>query len=76
MLNDVQLNQVLFRCPDAAQTAPLLDAIQRSGVAWMGSTVWEGQLAIRLSVSSWATTAADIDATVTMIETEFGRIQS
>ena len=64
VLNEVVLNQVLFRCGDDATTTGALAAVQASGEAWMSGTEWEGRPAIRLSVSSWRTTEADIERTV------------
>jgi glutamate/tyrosine decarboxylase-like PLP-dependent enzyme len=64
VLNDVELNQVLFRFPDDAQTTALLAQVQASGEAWMSGTAWEGRPAIRISVSSWQTTEADVDRTL------------
>ena len=64
VLNDVVLNQVLFRFESDERTLAALRAVQESGVAWMGGTVWQGRQAIRISVSNWQTTADDIDRTV------------
>src|SRR5262245_55127175 len=64
VLNEVVLNQVLFRFDSDERTQAALAAVQRSGVAWMSGSVWEGRQAIRLSVSNWQTTAEDIDRTV------------
>ena len=64
MLNEVVLNQVLFRFADDAQTRAAVTAVQAGGEAWMSGTVWDGRAAIRLSVSNWRTTEADIDRTV------------
>ena len=64
LLNDVVINQALFRFEDDESTLAALEAVQRSGEAWMGGTSWEGRVAIRVSVSSWRTTEADIDRTV------------
>ena len=61
VLNDVVLNQVLFRFADDATTKAALAAVQASGEAWMSGTEWDGRRAIRLSVSSWRTTERDID---------------
>ncbi len=66
VLNDVVLNQVLFHAGE--RTGDLLAAVQASGEAWMGGTMWIGAPAIRVSVSSWATTEADIDRAVAAIE--------
>ena len=64
VLNEVVLNQVLFRFEDDEATAAALAAVQASGEAWMSGTRWDDRAAIRLSVSGWRTTAADIDRTL------------
>jgi hypothetical protein len=64
VLNDVVLNQVLFRYESDARTAEVLAAVQASGVAWMSGTTWDGRGAIRISVSNWSTTEEDIDRTL------------
>ena len=67
-MNDVVLNQVLFRFEDDTTTDALLRSVQESGEAWMSGTIWDGRSAIRLSVSNWRTTEADIDRTVAAFE--------
>jgi glutamate/tyrosine decarboxylase-like PLP-dependent enzyme len=62
--NDVVLNQVLVRVPDAAEVAR---RVQEDGTAWLGSTVWRGEPLLRVSVSNWSTAEADIDRTVDAI---------
>jgi glutamate/tyrosine decarboxylase-like PLP-dependent enzyme len=64
VLNEVVLNQVLFRFADDEATTGALAAVQASGEAWMSGTEWDGRAAIRLSVSSWRTTERDVDRTV------------
>ena len=61
VLNDVVLNQVLVSFGDDATTRSVIDAVQREGTSWCGGTVWHGHAAMRISVSSWATTVADVD---------------
>lgn len=61
VLTEVVLNQVLFRFEDDETTARVLMAVQASGEAWMSGTTWDGRAAIRLSVSNWRTSEADID---------------
>jgi glutamate/tyrosine decarboxylase-like PLP-dependent enzyme len=64
VLNEVVLNQVLFRFESDERTAAALAAVQQSGIAWMSGSVWDGRQAIRLSVSNWQTAEDDIDRTV------------
>ena len=64
ILNEVVLNQVLFRFGSDERTQAVLREVQRSGEAWMGGTTWEGRAAIRISVSNWQTGEADIERTV------------
>lgn len=61
VLNDVVLNQVLVAFGDAETTNRVVSEIQTEGTCWCGGTVWQGQTAMRISVSSWATTDADVD---------------
>jgi glutamate/tyrosine decarboxylase-like PLP-dependent enzyme len=68
VLNEVVLNQVLFRFADDDATNGLLAAVQASGEAWMAGTTWDGRQAIRLSVSNWRTSEDDIVRTVQAFE--------
>jgi len=61
VLNDVVLNQVLIAFGDEATTRRVIDAIQAEGTCWCGVTVWQGRTAMRISVSSWATTSEDVE---------------
>jgi glutamate/tyrosine decarboxylase-like PLP-dependent enzyme len=61
VLNDVVLNQVLFRFETDAQTDDALRRVQESGDVWMSGTTWNGRRAIRLSVSNWQTTDEEIE---------------
>jgi len=61
ILNEVVLNQVLVSFGDDATTRAIIDAIQRDGTCWCGATVWQGRTAMRISVSSWATTDEDVE---------------
>ena len=61
VLNAVVLNQVLVSFGSPEATARVIAAIQEDGTCWCGGTVWQGRTAMRISVSSWATTEADVD---------------
>ncbi len=68
VLNDVVLNQVLVSFGDAERTNKMIAALQEEGTFWAGGTVWQGQTAMRISVSSWATTEADIDRSLEAVK--------
>jgi glutamate/tyrosine decarboxylase-like PLP-dependent enzyme len=67
VLNDVVLNQVLVDFGDAERTDAVIAAVQRDGTCWCGPTTWHGRRAMRVSVSNWSTTEADIDASVAAV---------
>ena len=62
VLNDVAINQVLVRAGSDAATDAIREHVTASGSFWFGPTVWHGRPAFRLSVSSWRTDDADIEA--------------
>jgi glutamate/tyrosine decarboxylase-like PLP-dependent enzyme len=67
ILNEVVLNQVLVSFGSAEKTARTIQALQDEGTCWCGITVWQGKTAMRISVSSWATTDGDVDRSVEAI---------
>jgi glutamate/tyrosine decarboxylase-like PLP-dependent enzyme len=67
VLNEVVLNQVLVAFGEAEQTQRVISGIQNDGTCWCGGTVWQGQTAMRISVSSWATTEHDVERTLEAI---------
>ncbi|GAB4121767.1 MAG: pyridoxal-dependent decarboxylase [Roseiflexaceae bacterium] len=74
VLNDVVLNQVLVRFGSDETTRRVVAAIQADGTCWCGATIWHGQAAMRISVSSWATTSADVDQSLAAIIRIAGQI--
>lgn len=60
VLNRVVLNQVLIRCGDDEQTARVRQAVLETGAGWFGTSIWQGRLACRISLSSWRTTHEDV----------------
>ena len=65
VLNDVVINQLMIRVGDSDErTAAMIAAVQSGGTCWAGPTTWHGRTAMRISVSNWSTTAADIDLSV------------
>ena len=79
ILNEVVLNPVLVRFEGQAgdtdgsagdaRTRAAVEAIQRDGTCWLGGTTWQGRAALRISVSGWQTTEADVDRSVAAILT-------
>ena len=61
ILNEVVLNQVLVSFGDDERTRRVIAALQSDGTCWCGGTVWQGRTAMRISVSSWATTDEDVE---------------
>jgi len=61
VLNDVVLNQVLVSFGEPETTRRVIAGIQNDGTCWCGGTEWQGRTAMRISVSSWATTDADVE---------------
>lgn len=64
VLNDVVLNQVLVAFGGAQTTRQVITEIQNDGTCWCGGTVWQGRTAMRVSVSSWSTTDADVESSL------------
>ena len=67
VLNDVVINQVLVSFGSSEVTQKVIRAVQENGTCWCGGTVWHGKSAMRVSVSSWATTEADVDLSLKTI---------
>lgn len=61
ILNDVVINQVLVSFGTPEKTLRTIARIQKDGTCWCGSTVWQGHTAMRISVSSWATSNDDVE---------------
>jgi glutamate/tyrosine decarboxylase-like PLP-dependent enzyme len=68
VLNEVALNQVLVSFGSPDRTERVIQGIQQDGTCWCGGTVWQGRHAMRISVSSWATTEADVDRSLEAIK--------
>jgi glutamate/tyrosine decarboxylase-like PLP-dependent enzyme len=64
VLNDVVLNQVLVAVAgdaDGGATRDVIARVQQDGTCWVGGTTWQGQTAMRISISNWSTVEADVD---------------
>jgi glutamate/tyrosine decarboxylase-like PLP-dependent enzyme len=68
VLNDVVLNQVLVRFgDDDSSTRTAVRGVQDDGTCWLSGTTWQGRAAMRISVSNWQTTRADVERSVAAI---------
>ena len=67
VVNEVVLNQVVVRVGDGGATERIAQLVQEEGVCWLGATTWHGERLLRISVSNWSTTEADVDASVDAI---------
>ena len=57
-----------FGSPATVATAgPRYFGFVTGGVLWAGSTVWKGITAMRISVSNWSTTEADVDLSLATV---------
>lgn len=66
--NQVVLNQVMAGFgDDDARTDRIVEEVQRDGTCWLGATTWRGRRLVRVSVSNWSTTEADVDRSVEAI---------
>jgi glutamate/tyrosine decarboxylase-like PLP-dependent enzyme len=64
VLNDVVLNQVLVQMRSRTGvnvTDEVIGRTQAEGECWVGGTDWNGERAMRISISNWSTREADID---------------
>ena len=67
ILNEVVLNQVLVSFGSDEQTERVTTAVQEEGTCWCSGTTWRGRAAMRISVSSWATTEEDVERSLDAI---------
>ena len=75
VVNDVVLNQVLVRVGgDDAATEATVAAVQRDGTCWLGATRWHDRAAMRISISNWSTTEADVDRSAAAIRAAAARM--
>jgi glutamate/tyrosine decarboxylase-like PLP-dependent enzyme len=76
VLNEVVINQVLVSFGSDATTRAVIDQIQRDGTCWCGGTEWRRRTAMRISVSSWATTTDDVELSLAAIERAAREVRS
>ncbi|WP_341954681.1 pyridoxal-dependent decarboxylase [Salinibacterium sp. TMP30] len=72
ILNDVVVNQALVRFGDDDDiTRAVVSGVQKEGTCWASGTTWNGQAAMRISVTNWATSHEDIARSAAAILTVY-----
>ncbi len=61
VLNDVVFTQVCAAMKDDASTQKLVQLILDDGAAWMSGSRWHDRAVLRISVSNWSTSDADVE---------------
>jgi glutamate/tyrosine decarboxylase-like PLP-dependent enzyme len=67
VLNEVVINQVMVSFGEPEHTTRIVSEIQKEGTLWVGTTQWQGRTAMRISVSSWKTSDADVEKSLEAI---------
>ena len=60
VLNDVVFTQVCASFGSDERTRRVVEAMLADGTAWMTGSVWHDRAVLRISVSNWSTTEADV----------------
>ncbi|QDO89560.1 aspartate aminotransferase family protein [Ornithinimicrobium ciconiae] len=61
VLNDVVFTQVCATFGSDERTDEVVKALLADGTTWMTGSTWHGQRVLRISVSNWSTTEADVE---------------
>jgi glutamate/tyrosine decarboxylase-like PLP-dependent enzyme len=64
VLNDVVFTQVCAAFGDDARTLDIVRRMLDDGTAWTSGSVWRDRAVLRISVSNWGTTDADVERTL------------
>jgi glutamate/tyrosine decarboxylase-like PLP-dependent enzyme len=67
VMNVVVYTQVCVAFEDDERTRAITEALMSEGVVWMSGSRWHGRDVLRVSVSNWATTAEDVEASVVAV---------
>jgi glutamate/tyrosine decarboxylase-like PLP-dependent enzyme len=64
VLHDVVFTQVCAAFGDDDRTRRVVERMLADGTAWTSGSTWHGRAVLRIAVSSWVTTDADVDRTL------------
>jgi glutamate/tyrosine decarboxylase-like PLP-dependent enzyme len=76
VVNDVVFTQVMASFGSDDVTRSVADRLLREGTAWMTPSTWHGRAVLRISVSNWRTTDADVDRTLDAVRRVLGEVRS
>ena len=67
VLNDVVFTQVCATFGDDERTREVVQGMLDDGTAWMTGSRWRGRAVLRVSVSNWSTSEADVERSLTAL---------
>ncbi|WP_426243963.1 pyridoxal phosphate-dependent decarboxylase family protein [Nocardioides sp. LHG3406-4] len=67
VLNDVVFTQVCATFGDDERTRGVVSGLLDDGTAWMSGSRWHERAVLRVSVSNWSTTEADVERSLTAL---------
>lgn len=68
VVNDVVFTQVCVSFGDDARTEEVVRRVLEEGAVWMSGSRWHGRGVLRVSMSNWSTTEADIDVALAAVQ--------
>ncbi len=76
VVNDVAYTQVCVSFGPDEVTREVAQRLLADGTAWMTPSVWHGQAVLRISVSNWRTTEADVDRTLAAVRRVLAEVRA
>ena len=67
VLNDVEFTQVCASFGDDQRTEDVVRRLLADGTAWMTGSTWHDRSVLRISVSNWSTTEADVERSLVAV---------
>ena len=76
VLNDVVFTQVCASFGPDEVTREVSRRLLAEGTAWMTPSTWHGRAVLRISVSNWRTTEADVDRSLDAVRRVLGDVRT
>jgi glutamate/tyrosine decarboxylase-like PLP-dependent enzyme len=76
VVNDVVFTQVCVSFGTDEVTREVATRLLQDGTAWMTPSTWHGQAVLRISVSNWRTTDADVDRTLAAVRRVLAEVRA